>query len=146
MSYATAESALQTILRTVTGFASPNVTLGDYRFLGTGTEKAVVLNPGPFTRENLSPGLVHNSWIVLVELFIGFRGEISTIASDIRTERQALIDKIDTYPTLDRTAGITLGSLEAGDEPELWAIGSRQYWRQVLRVTVKEAAVVAYAE
>lgn len=146
MSYATSESALQTILRTVSGYASPNVTLGDYRILGQGKEKVIILQPGAFNREGLAPGITHTTWGILVELYIAFKGEISTIASDIRTERQAVIDKVDTYPTLNRAAGVMLGAIEVGDEPELWAVGSRQYWRQVLRVTVKESGVVTYAE
>ncbi len=146
MSYGSAEAALQTILRTVSGYASPNVTLGDYRIMGQGKEKVIILNPGPFNRESIAPGIVHTAWVILVELYIAFKGEISTIASDIRTERQTLIDKVDTYPTLNRAAGIMLGAVEAGDEPELWLAGSRQWWRQVLRVTVKEATSVTYAE
>ena len=141
-----AEKALETIVKTVTGFGATNVSRGDYRILGHGKDKAIVLQPGAFTRQNIAPGIVNTAWVILVELYIAFRGEISTIASDLRTERQAVIDKIDAYPTLNKTVGIVLGALEAGDEPELWAVGSRQYWRQMLRVTVKEAGTVTYAE
>ena len=146
MSYVVAEDALVVILKTVSGFGATNVSKGDYRILGHGIEKALVLQPGPFSRENLAPGIIHTAWVVLVELYIAFKGEISTIATDLRTERQAVINMVDTYPTLNRTAGITLGVLEAGDEPELWAVGSRQWWRQTMRVTVKEAGTVVYAE
>jgi len=146
VSYQTAENALETILKKVTGFDAANVKKGDYRILGHGKDKAAVLQPGPFTRTSLAPGITNTAWVILVELYIAFKGEISTIASDIRTERQAIIDKVDQYPTLDRASGIVLGVVEAGDEPELWAVGSRQYWRQILRVTVKEAGTITYAE
>lgn len=146
MSYVTAENALETILQGVTGFSSANIKKGDYRVLGAGLDKALVMQPGPFTRENLSPGRVNNSWTINLELFIAFTGEVSTIATDIRTHRQNVIDKIDTFPTLNRAAGIMLGAVESGDEPELWAVGSHQWWRQVIRVTVKEGVTVSYAE
>ncbi len=146
MSYVTAENALETILLTVTGFSATNVSKGDYRILGKGSETAIVLNPGSFSRRNLPPGEVTTDWTILLELFIGFTGEISTIASNIRTQRQNIINKIDTYPTLNRASGVLLGELSAGDEPELWAMGSRQWWRQVMRVTVREATIVTYAE
>lgn len=146
MSYTVAETALETILKTVTGYSASNVSKGDYRVLGTGQTKAIVLNPGPFTRVNMSPGIVNNNWVVLLELYIPFQTEISTIATNIRTERQAIIDKIDTYPTLNRASGIVLGALESGDEPELWQVGTRRWWRQVMRVAVREAGTVTYAE
>ncbi|KAF0138175.1 MAG: hypothetical protein FD153_1482 [Rhodospirillaceae bacterium] len=146
MSYSVAESALETIVKLVTGYSASNVSKGDYKVLGTGQTKAVVLSPGPFRRTNMSPGITNTDWMVLLELYIPFLTEISAIATAIRTERQAIIDKLDTYPTLNRASGIVLGALESGDEPELWQVGSRKWWRQVMRVTIREAGTVTYAE
>lgn len=146
MSYSSVEDALKTLLQAVSGFGSANVTEGDYRVLGTGQAKVMILQPGAFRRTNLAPGIQETEWTVNIELYIPFQDEISTVASSIRTERQAIIDKIDANPTLSRTVGVLLGAIEAGDEPEIWAVGSRRWWRQMLRVTIKESTTTASAE
>ena len=55
MSYDSVETGLRDIIRKVAGFVATgddaNVTKGDYRVLGLGVVKAVVLVPGPFQRE-----------------------------------------------------------------------------------------------
>ena len=146
MSYSSVEDALKTLLQAVSGYSTDNVSEGDYRILGTGQTKAMVLQPGAFRRANMAPGIQENQWTVNVELFIPFQDEISTIAAAIRTEVAAIIAKIDAYPTLNRTSGVLLGAIESGDEPEIWAVGSRRWWRQLLRVTIKEQTTVASSE
>ncbi len=146
MSYTTVEDALKTLLQAVTGYSTANVTEGDYRILGTGQTKAMVLQPGAFRRTNSAPGVQVTDWTVNVELFIPFQDEISTIAAAIRTEVAAIIAKLDAYPTLNRTSGVLLGAIESGDEPEVWSVGSRRWWRQLMRVTIKEQSLVATSE
>jgi len=145
MSYASVEDALRTLLQAVSGYSTANVSEGDYRILGTGQTKAMILQPGIFSRVN-APGIQENKWTVNVELFIPFQDEISTVAVAIRTERQAIIDKLDANETLNRTVGVLFGAIESGDEPEIWAVGSRRWWRQLLRVTIKESTTTATAE
>ncbi len=146
MSYASIETALMTLLHAVTGFSATNVTSGDYRCLGTGQVKAIVCNPGPFRRANIAPGLAANEWMINIELFIPFQDEISTIASAIRTQRQNVIDQIDKYPTLNRAAGVQLGVIDSGEEPEIWQVGTRRWWRQLMRVSIKESVSLTYSE
>lgn len=146
MSYSTVETALETLLKTVSGYGAANVSKSDERILGTGQDKALILYPGPFRRENLPPGVANTEWEIQIALCIPYRGEIPTFGTTIRTERQAIVDKLDKYPTLNREAGVLLGAMESGDEPELWSVGSITYWRQVLRVRVRETVVVTYAE
>ncbi len=146
MSYSTCEAALATILKTVTGYSSTNVTQGDYKILGTGQTKAIVLQPGAFTRTIETPNQTLSHWKMSIELFLPFQTEISAIATAIRTERQSIIDKLDTYPTLNKVGGVLLGFLEAGEEPELWAIGSHRWWRQRMRVDVQEMVTATSVE
>lgn len=146
MSYATIESALDTIVKTVSGYSASNVTKNDDRVLATGQNKAIILRPGAFSRENLPPGIVNTNWQIVLELYIPYRGEVVNFADTIRTERQAIIDKIDTKPTLGKTAGVLLSFVESGEEPELWQIGTNYFWRQIMRVTVRETVTVSYDE
>lgn len=146
MSYATAETALETILKTVSGYSATNVKKGDDRVLGSGQAKAIIIRPGPFTREISPPGVINNSWQIKLELYIPYRGEVLTFWDSIRTERQNILDTLDTYFTLDKSAGVIYGGVESGDEPELLQIGSNLFWWQVMRVTIREITTVAYAE
>ncbi len=146
MSYTTVEDALLAVVRSVTGYDTENSRVGDYRILGHGKGKAVILNPGPFRRINESSGVIRTDWAVNLELYVAYSGDISDVAEDIRVERQAIIDKIDQYPTLNRAGGVLLGTLDTGAEPEVWQVGTKRFWRQVMTVTIKEFATVSYAE
>ena len=152
MSYTTVEDALQTVIAKISGYtADTNVMKGDYRALGTGQNLVVVLTPGPAQHSLVtSPRRVSSSWVIDIELFIGFKDEISTIAADIRTERQKIIDEIDKYPTLDSTANVVNAVIESLDEPTMWKLGGRQsmrnYWTQSMRCRVDERTNITIAE
>lgn len=145
MSYKTCEDALAVVIRMLTNYTS-TVSIGDYRVLGKGKMKAVILQPGPFTREMVSANRMRSVWKINAELFVGFTTDVSTVASSIRTERQDIIDKIDKYPTLNSTTGIVLAQIMEGGVPEVWAIGAGKWWKQTLVCTVEERATVNYAE
>jgi len=85
-------------------------------------------------------------WSINVELLIAFKTEISQVATDIRTQRQLIIDKIDEYPTLDTTTGVVFAMITEGREPELVQMGARTFWRQIMIAKVEERATVTYAE
>ena len=59
MGYNEMETGLRDVIRMATGYtgtsdAEANVTKGDYRVLGLGVAKAVILVPGPFTKESVA--------------------------------------------------------------------------------------------
>lgn len=140
MSYATIEAALATILKTISGFSASNVAQGNYRILGTGQTKAIVLMPGALTHRGESfGGFWRTSWGINLELYHLWDGEQSTMMTTIKSVRQDVIDRIDMYPTLDNTAGVIVGAVDSGQEPEIWAVGNLQYWRQVIRLLVEES-------
>jgi len=145
MSYSTCENALETIIKQVTGYSIANVTKGDYRILGHGVSKAVVLVPGAFTRNAAAESWLRTAWIANIELYVPFTGDISTIASSIRTERQAIIDEVDKYPTLNSATGVVLARITGGGEPEMWVIGNKNFWKQILNCSIEERVVVSYA-
>lgn len=146
MSYDTVEAGAETLLKTVDGYQDA-VSRGDYRILGTGLMKAVILNPGRFgPREMLSNQRVSNVWVINLELYISWSGEISDVKTAIRDERQAILDKIDKYPTLNSVAGVVFAMITEGDEPDLWQVGSKTWWKQTFYLRVKENQNITYAE
>jgi len=146
MSYNSVESALATIIKKASGYSATNVAQGDYRVLAKGNAKAVILQPGAFIRSQAAESWKRSQWNVNVEIYIAFGGEISTVAGNIRTERQSIIDKIDQYPTLDSASGVVLAELAGGGEPEMWQIGAQQFWKQVMICRVEERALINVQE
>jgi len=148
MAYDTVEAAVKTLVQTLEGFEpkDKNVSQGDYRVMAGGVPKAVILQPGPFRRNMVDTNRARSEWAVSLELYVAFREELSQIASDIRAVRQAIIDMLDKYPTLNSTAGVVFAMVSEGSEPDIWEIGSRKFWRQVMTVRVEERQSVTYAE
>ncbi len=148
MGYNDVEAALLTVIRKLDGYTATNSSQGDYRILAKGVTKAVVLQPGPIVRRNVqsAPRRMRTLWVIDMELVVPFSGEISTIASNIRTFRQTLIDHIDKYPTLDGTSDVVHALVVSGAEPESWTGESHKWWIQRLRVEVEERSTVTIAE
>ena len=146
MGYATCETAVATVIKTIVGYDANNVTSGDYRVFAKGKMKAVILEPGAFRDHGKFDDSRHRThWVVNINLFIGFKDEITTVREEIRAERQKIIDMLDKYPTLGDTSGVVISMVTSGDEPDLWAIGSRKWWHQVMYCEIEERAVVTYA-
>jgi hypothetical protein len=143
MSYESVQSALVTQLENVTGFSSTNVSLGDYHVLGKGVSKAIVLRPGAFDLAYDSYGGAYaHRWDVLVELFEKYQDD-SQVQNAIRDDRQAIIDRLAQYPTLDGTAGVLDARIVRGEEPEpvYGADGSGpHFWMQRMVCQILEDA------
>ena len=151
MSYDVVETGLRDVIRKISGFTaiddSANVTKGDYRCLGFGVTKAVVLTPGSFSREAVAiPRRLAQNWTVNLELWLPFRNELSDIASDIRTVRQEVLDEIDKWPKLDATVGVLDAFANGGNEPITWQGENRKWWMQVIPVVIKERTNVILSE
>lgn len=140
MSYATIEAALSSVIQKIADFDGDNVSQGDWRILGHGKDKAVVLMPGPFTRV---PSVVQNAnlvtWSVDIELYILFDGEHSTTVATLKTQRQLIMDEVNKFRKLDATSGVLSAIIADGDEVEPFVNpDGATFWRQVLRCSVEE--------
>jgi len=143
MSYDSVETGLLNVIQLHADYTSTNSSKGDYRILGAGISKGVVLTPGHFRREiSAAPRRIAWTWIVNMELFVPFRAELSSVATDLRTMRQDLIDQIDPYPHLNDTSGVIDAFVESGGEPDLWQGENSRWWVQSLRVVIKERTTV----
>ncbi len=148
MSYKVVEDGLLTIIRLLANYDDNNSSNGDFRALGAGKQRVVVLQPGAIRDRSVvaAPRRIRTLWMINLNLFVSFQGEISTVAEAIRVDRQELIDQIDKYPTLNGTAGVVIAFVEGGGEPDHWVGENRSWWRQVLSISVEERATVTIAE
>lgn len=119
---ATIQSALQTILRAMTEFADADVSLGDYRTLGRGSQPYAIVLAGPFRSSRSGDwSQVQFVWTHYIEVWERFMGDDY---SAITTTRQAVIDEIAKYPTLNGTSGISGAIAESSGDPiYLWQRG-----------------------
>ena len=151
MAYTVAENGLLTLIRDISGYDTSNTSIGDWRILASGIKKAVILNPGSVIQRDLhgAPRRVRTLWVVHIELWIPFRTDLSQINSDIRTERQNILDKIDQYPTLNGSANMINAMITSHDEPNIFdpmrGEGNR-YWSQAFNCEVEERVSVTIAE
>jgi len=151
MSYATIAQGLKDILRTIPDFDGPNVTLADYKVLTGGNAKAIVIFPGGFSQE-LSTVNTDSSYLIQYELevqtFVQYKTDPEA-AEKLAEYRQAIIEKVNQYPTLDGVDGVLFAMITRG-EPPVPVFNSDGagpfYWLQTLICTVQEDLIVASLE
>jgi hypothetical protein len=119
MTYATVEAAVQTLIVAMTEFDSASVSRGDYKILDSGADDLAILTPGSFTKDEPGQAGARKSlrnWSVLVDLFRKYLDDETTWTNFVAT-RDALVDQLELYPSLNNTAGVTLVGVEAGSDP-----------------------------
>ena len=142
--YNDVETALATVIKLHADWSSADVSQGDYRIFTEGLAKAIVLNPGQFQQKTAASAWISDRWTINLELYIAFGGEVSIVASNIRTIRQTLIEHIDKYITLNGQAGVVQSKVVSGAEPEMWQLGAMYFWRQLINIEVEERRTVVY--
>lgn len=119
MSYSTVEAGILTVLRKLTAtYTTTNTSRGDYRIVGTGQTRCVVLKKGPHKREHMTLKLEKVTWTTFIDLFIPWPGEQSTFETNIQTEVQNLVDQVAKWPALGAVAGVLNAEIINSDAPE----------------------------
>jgi hypothetical protein len=119
VTYATVEVAVQTLIRAMTEFDDADVSRGDYKILDSGADDLAILTPGSFTKDETGQAGARKSlrnWSVIVDLFRKYLDDETTWINFVAT-RDALVDHLELYPSLNNTAGVTLVGVEAGSDP-----------------------------
>src|SRR3990167_7559585 len=104
MSYEIVENALVIQLETLSGiFAKGTVSRGDQLILNKGPERAVILLYADFEQQEFAMDSVKHVWSITLLVHVKYRSD-AQVQNDARDTRQAIIDRISTHPTLNRTA------------------------------------------
>jgi len=148
MSYSSVEAALLTVIRLMSGYTTTNTSAGDYRILNASSGKSVILTPGAVVAREVvaAPRRMRTVWGINIELAIPFRGDVSTVATAVRTDRQALIDHVDKYPTLNSAAGVLTALIIGADEPGEWEGVGGGFWIQRMIMHAEERSTITIAE
>lgn len=151
MSYEIIEAGVLTVLRLHSDYSTTNSSRGDFRILGSlasGQTRGVILTPGPVLGRDIvaAPRRVLTNWVVNVDLFVAFPGEITTAYSNIIADQQTLLDHFDTYPTLNGLAGVIHAFITGSQDAEVLKGESRNWWTQRFQLQVSERVTVTIAE
>lgn len=138
MSYTLIEAGLLTVIRLHASYDTTNSSRGDYRLLAGGLSRYAIITYGGHARRELTLKLESVIWDILIDLFIPWRGEQTTLDTDFLTERQILIDQVAKYPTLNGVAGVKSAMIATGEEPELLTPVNSAYRGQRLHCLVEE--------
>ena len=98
MAYMTAQGLLKTLLLTVTGFNTGDVTEGDLRVLDSGTTYKAVLFPGAINQIDLAGMTRTVEYECILDLFCKFTDDTSY--STFGTFRDLVIARLDANPAL----------------------------------------------
>lgn len=148
MGYHEMENGLATVIKLLSGYSATNVAQGDYKILGHGNTFGIVLQPGAILKRDIvaAPRRLQVIWVVNIELYIGFTGLISTVATDLRDKRQSLLNHLDKYPTLNSLSGCINAFIREGVEPIELPGDPKRWWVQILKMYIEERTTITIAE
>lgn len=150
----TVQTALQTTLKGVTGLADEvdgreHVTRCDPRVLDLGFLKNAIIEPGTFTSDDAAAYQIRRMWVYPVVIAYKFTG-VSQAESRraFVAFRDAVITRLDNYPTLSNTADITVQRLSADEPDELMdkAGGGPYFIVQTINVEILERVTLSGGE
>ena len=139
---------IHTVIKLMSGYGATNVAQGDYKILGHGNTFGIVLQPGAILKRDIvaAPRRLQVIWVVNIELYIGFTGLISTVATDLRDKRQSLLNHLDKYPTLNSLSGCINAFIREGVEPIELPGDPKRWWVQILKMYIEERTTITIAE
>jgi hypothetical protein len=144
------ESALQTVLQGLTQFDGhpEGVTRGDYRVLDSGLTHTVIIEPGTFISDDAMAYTIQRTWDIPVLIFEKYIDDAVSLVN-FTAFRDAVIARLDQYPTLNGAADLTLNRLSSDGDPE--EVKDKQdggpfFTMQTLRVSITERVALSGGE
>jgi hypothetical protein len=124
------------------------VTRGDYRPLDSGRAAICVILPGRITSNDAASYTIRRTWSIPFDLFHRYTDN-GTSEQAFTTLLDEVIARLDTYPTLDNEAGVTLVEISTeGDPTDVFdKQGAGPFFMvQTLRATITERVNLSTGE
>lgn len=138
MPYTTIETALLGRIATSTAYSSSYMTSGDYRVLGYGLPRAVIAKFAGLDRRDLTFRIVRDEWLVNLDVYTRYNGELRLLADDMDADRQELIDTIAKWPALNNSTGVYRAQVRPLGPPVMPTADFPHYGLQTVVVSVVE--------
>ena len=121
MSYNTVETSLLAVIRTHADFDATNVQAGEASAMKKGLARTVRLLKGPHTQKPVTVMMYQHVWMIYIDLYVPWKGNMATLESDLYTEGQKVIDTLHEYPYLNGSEGVNRAELLNAGQPEALA-------------------------
>lgn len=126
------------------------VDVGSYQMLDKGVTYAAVLLPGKFNAETGSYESLHRD-DVLIDLFARYNNDAATNWDNFALFRDAIRDKLESYPSLNSLTGVQQVLISADEDPYPIVKGKSPeiapvFIGQRLRVTVAQRVALTEGE
>jgi hypothetical protein len=147
MSYGTTEARVQSLLQGLTSVftQAAHVTRGDWLVLDSGADAVAVLFPGEFSEGAMVREASSFQWTVNIDLFVRFT---NTAWSDFTTKRDAILQHLQKYPTLNFLTNANRNAMSGGVVSEVYDKDSNGpfFLTQTIALRVDDYVQVTCAE
>jgi hypothetical protein len=134
----TIETALLGRIATSTSYSSSFMTSGDYRVLGYGLPRAVIAKFAGLDRRDLTFRIVRDEWLVNLDVYTRYNGELRLLADDMDADRQEIVDTIAKWPALNNSTGVYRAQVRPLGPPVMPTPDFPHYGLQTVVVSVVE--------
>ena len=142
MSYQTISDGVIVTIRGNADYSTTNVFADDYRHLGAGQDRYVVVSAGGMTREEVTFTHYTHNWTVNLDIFTRYTGQLSVTHTNAHTDAQNIIDTLESQPRLSDTTGVEsfeIGPLSTIEPPS--PDNHAGFVRQQLSLSVSENVI-----
>ena len=146
MSYATIETAVVAVIRKHADFAGSATAANDSKALGKGVSRFCLVSYNSDRAEELSIKTDRRTWLINIDVYIAWRGDLATLESAIATEIQKVKDTLAAWPRLDGCAGVLKAGVTIGTFPDVLSRGKGGFRGKRSILEVQEAYTTARAE
>ncbi|MCK9599847.1 MAG: hypothetical protein M0R06_12460 [Sphaerochaeta sp.] len=146
MSYATIEAAVVAVIQKHADFAGSATKANDTKALGKGVSRFCLVSYNSDKAEELSIKTDRRTWLLNIDVFVPWRGDMADLESRIGTEVQKVKDTLAAWPRLDNCAGVLKAGLTIGTFPDVLTRGKGSFRGKRSMLEVQEAYTTARSE
>ena len=147
--YATGETNILTLLRSVSGFSSVNTSRGDWGILNSGSSDHYgIIKPGSFSRTQIAMSVNESDFNTVIQIWQRYKDDGTTL-TNLEAHVANIISYFDQYQKLGDTSGqIPEAFIKSGREvEEMWNKSGGLAWLKWDLILVWQAQQeITYAE
>lgn len=149
MSFNTLQAGVIRTLTTHADYSCDTVFADDFRALGAGNLRYVVISLGGVSNEDFTFRQVLSTWTINLDVYSIRTGELATAIDNAQTNMQNILDTLNQYPFLNDSTGVIDHNISTVSPVNLMNPGSgsrNAFLHQQLGLSVTEICTIIRAE